>query len=306
MKGRNAVSSRIRDHIRSNVVGYVAVFLAMGGSAYAVNGPAPGINSVGTADIITKEVKRSDVALDAINSSRVAADSLTGADVAESSLGQVPSANTANSATTATTATNATNAGNAGTLDSIDSTGFLQTGATAGGDLSGTFSNLQIGVGAVGGAEVTDNSLGPADLADVSALKGRLITCDDPTVNGQSFTCTDLNLVGTGTGAGTVRLTVQCQDEAGGGVTARVVFSDSMGNDWAFTSSGSNADPPEALLTSAQRTLVRTGPTTSPAYAAGAYSAIDSASGASYNGEAGAGTNIFGKDCAFGLSALGG
>jgi hypothetical protein len=38
------MSVRIREHIRSNVVGYVAVFIALSGTAYAVDGPLPGQN----------------------------------------------------------------------------------------------------------------------------------------------------------------------------------------------------------------------------------------------------------------------
>ena len=36
------MSSRIRDHLRSNVVGYVAVFIALSGTAFAIDGPLPG------------------------------------------------------------------------------------------------------------------------------------------------------------------------------------------------------------------------------------------------------------------------
>ena len=51
------MSRKLRDHIRSNVVGYVAVFIALSGTAYAVDGPLPGVDQVGSEDIINGEVK---------------------------------------------------------------------------------------------------------------------------------------------------------------------------------------------------------------------------------------------------------
>jgi hypothetical protein len=167
MKVGGTVSPKVRAHIRSNVVGYIALFaFAMSGSAYAINGPLAGKNTVGTADIINKEVKAPDLAsgatTGAVTSAKVRNGTLTGADINEASLGQVPSAASATSATTAATANNA------GTLDNIDSTGFLQTASSAGGDLSGTFGNLQIGAGAVGSAEVGNGTLTDADVATVN------------------------------------------------------------------------------------------------------------------------------------------
>jgi len=55
------MSGRISEHIRSNVVGYVAVFIAPSGTAYAVDGPLPGQNQVGSEDIIHGEVQTLDI-----------------------------------------------------------------------------------------------------------------------------------------------------------------------------------------------------------------------------------------------------
>ncbi len=55
------MSSRIREHIRKNVYGMVAIFIALGGTAYAVDGPNPGVNTIGSEDIIGGEVKSSDI-----------------------------------------------------------------------------------------------------------------------------------------------------------------------------------------------------------------------------------------------------
>ena len=114
---------------------FIALLAALSGTAVAL----PGTNSVDSGDIKNKQVKGKDLANNAVtgkkvkNSSLTGADikddSLTGSDVNESTLGQVPSANTANSATDATNATNATNAtsaGNADNLDGQDSTAYVQ------------------------------------------------------------------------------------------------------------------------------------------------------------------------------------
>jgi hypothetical protein len=108
-------------HIRSNLIGYLALFVALGGTAWAA-GPLAPRNSVNSAAIVNGQVKRADLAASAVNSakvsqnaigtskvldnsllaqdlapnaidsSRVADNSLTGADINESTLGQVPSA----------------------------------------------------------------------------------------------------------------------------------------------------------------------------------------------------------------------
>jgi hypothetical protein len=91
------MSARIRAHIRSNVVGYVAIFLfAIGGTASAVDGPLPGQNQVGSADIIDGEVKspdigggevkEADVGPGAVASNEVKNDSIVAGDVAPNSL----------------------------------------------------------------------------------------------------------------------------------------------------------------------------------------------------------------------------
>jgi hypothetical protein len=100
--------SRVSRHIRANVVGYIALFVALSGTAVAL----PGKNTVDSGDIINGQVKLQDVAAGAVGTEEAVNESLTGADVAdgslsgaefpnnalggakidESSLGQVPSA----------------------------------------------------------------------------------------------------------------------------------------------------------------------------------------------------------------------
>jgi hypothetical protein len=89
----DAMGSRIGRHFRANAVAYLALFIALGGSAYA----ASHING--------KTIKK-----DSIPGNRLKKNSVTGRQVRESSLGTVPTAANANEATTATTANTAKNA----------------------------------------------------------------------------------------------------------------------------------------------------------------------------------------------------
>ena len=69
------MSKRIREHLRSNVVGYVAIFLfAVGGTAYATH--PGGANTISTGDIINGEVKSADVGDGEVRNSDLAADAV--------------------------------------------------------------------------------------------------------------------------------------------------------------------------------------------------------------------------------------
>ena len=118
-------------------VAFVALLAALSGTAVAL----PGTNSVDSGDIKNGQVKGKDIRNNAVTGKKVkngavkSADvgdnSLTGTDIDESTLGQVPSANTANSAGTAGSAANAQNAQNADNLDGADSTAYTTQSATA-------------------------------------------------------------------------------------------------------------------------------------------------------------------------------
>ena len=126
--------------IRSNILGLIAIFIALGGVAVAVQK-----NSVKSKHIVRGGVQSSDVRDDTkkkggLASSDIAADallggdidestlynddSLTGADVDESTLGAVPAAATS---ANADNAANASNAANADAIDGLDSSA-LATG----------------------------------------------------------------------------------------------------------------------------------------------------------------------------------
>ena len=79
------MGNRIRDHIRSNVVGYVALFLALTmGTAYATH-PGGG-NTISSADIINGEVKSGDIGDFEVKGADVAPDSLGGGKIADRSV----------------------------------------------------------------------------------------------------------------------------------------------------------------------------------------------------------------------------
>lgn len=87
------MGSRIGKHLRSNAIAYLALFIALGGSAYA----ASRING--------RTIKKN-----SIPGNRLKRNSVTGRQVRESSLATVPTASQASRATTATTANTAKNA----------------------------------------------------------------------------------------------------------------------------------------------------------------------------------------------------
>jgi hypothetical protein len=120
--------SRIRQHLRSNIVGYIALFFALStGSAVALNGSntvqsddlGPGaqvmapdvaanavdgpdvvnnsltgadVANLGTGDVADNSLGSADLAPNSVGSSEVTNNSLSGADINESGLGIVPNA----------------------------------------------------------------------------------------------------------------------------------------------------------------------------------------------------------------------
>jgi hypothetical protein len=106
-------------------VAFIALLAALSGTAIAL----PGRNTVDSGDIKKGAVKRSEIGRNAVTGAKIrngtvsGADarngSFTGSDIDESTLGQVPSANTADSANTANSANTAANATSADTAGSV-------------------------------------------------------------------------------------------------------------------------------------------------------------------------------------------
>jgi hypothetical protein len=104
----------MRDHIRNNLVGYVAVFLALCGGAYA-SSLRP--NSVRSKQIKDGQVMNPDLGAAAVTADKVSANALGGDQIDEASLGEVP---------TAGVAAQATSAGNAAQLGGQNPAAFQQ------------------------------------------------------------------------------------------------------------------------------------------------------------------------------------
>ena len=151
---------KLRAHFRQQFVGYLALFVALGGSAYAAAtiGPSNIQNdAVRSRHIKNGEVKNPDLAANSVGSGKVIDNSLTGADIKESTLGTVPNAthadsatnadnderhhaghaSSADSATNATNATNATTAGDANALGGFVPAAFSRSYSVENGELHG-------------------------------------------------------------------------------------------------------------------------------------------------------------------------
>jgi hypothetical protein len=81
----------VRRPSHATVVAYLALFVALSGTAYAAATLAPA-NSVNSRAIIDGQVKTLDLADSAVTGGKVAVDSIRGRDVKESTLGRVPNA----------------------------------------------------------------------------------------------------------------------------------------------------------------------------------------------------------------------
>jgi hypothetical protein len=128
------MSQRIRAHLRTNVVGYVAIFLfAIGGTAYATH--PGGVNTISSGDIINNEIRSEDIRSGAVQNSDTAPDSVTSGKIKNQ---EVRSGDVAN-----------------------DSSAFALTGV----DIADTDSLGSPEIGGLGGGDVTDGSITDADTS---------------------------------------------------------------------------------------------------------------------------------------------
>ena len=154
------MQSGISNHIRTNIVGYLALFVALSGTVYAAD-------KIGSKDIKTGAVKSKQIGNEqvkskdlkdgkAVKSRDVKNNDLTGADIDESSLAGVAPA------------------------------------GVAGGDLSGSFPNPAIAADAVDSSKVADNSLGSEDIdrESLGLYGSKLVEVDRPATQGNSETVT--------------------------------------------------------------------------------------------------------------------
>jgi hypothetical protein len=130
-------------HLRSNVVAYLALALAMTSTSYAATQLADG--SVTTSKLAKSSVTSSKVAKDSLKASDLKEGSVAASEVKDGSLGSADVAD-----------------GSLGAADVAD--GSLGAADVADGSLGAA----DVGDGSLGGADVADGSLGGADLADGS------------------------------------------------------------------------------------------------------------------------------------------
>jgi hypothetical protein len=175
------MSARIGQHIRSNVVGYVALFVALSGAAYAVDGPLPGQDQVGSDDIINAEVKTADLGPESVRSGKVLDETLVGADIAPGAISTSEVIN--------------------GTIGAADlgsnSVGYEEIAPSAfNTEIADSGFFYGIADNAIQGNEVSDNSLTGADIDEttLTALDGNDAhdqTCDPETTS--YLHCVDLS-----------------------------------------------------------------------------------------------------------------
>jgi hypothetical protein len=159
------MSKAIREHVRSNVVGYVAIFMfAIGGAAYA-NHPG-GADTISSGDIINDNVNSADVRddtlpngglqavdlrADSVGSSEVAADAIGSAEIVDLGVEH------------ADLGVNSITGGNV--FPSSLSGADIQASSLTTGDIAAdTLTSSDIAAGAVGSSEVANGSLGTADF----------------------------------------------------------------------------------------------------------------------------------------------
>lgn len=150
---------RIMAHVQGNVVGYLALFVALGGTT------AWAADKITSKDIAKNAVLSRHIKNGQVKSADVQDNGLTGTDVNEATLGQVPSAASANKATTADSATTAQTAGSASSADSAATAQIAQLAQTVAADAIGT---AQVANGSLTGADVQDDSLTGSDVNESS------------------------------------------------------------------------------------------------------------------------------------------
>jgi hypothetical protein len=179
------MSARITGYIRQHHLALVALFFALTGTAYAVDGPLAGTNQVGSEDIIDAEVKQQDVANNAIGTGKIPDGAIRSADVANDTTdfgliaedleaGSVGTSEVAEGSLTGTDISNKTLTGEDVAFNSLfgavvadeSLTGAdVDNSSLTGADVqNSSLSGSDIAPGALTGSDIADDSLGGEEI----------------------------------------------------------------------------------------------------------------------------------------------
>jgi hypothetical protein len=151
------VSKGIREHLRSNIVGYIALFcFAMSGTAIALDGS----NTVFSDDIVNGEVKAADIGTSEVGPQDILDGGVHGAELS------------ANSVDASKIATGAVGSDEIAT-DAVDTPEILNNSVRSGDVRNGTLTTDDLGTGSVASDEIADGSVGTPDLADGSVTRSK-------------------------------------------------------------------------------------------------------------------------------------
>jgi hypothetical protein len=173
-------STRLSDHIRSNVWGIAAMFVALTGTAYAVDGPLAGQNQVGSEDIINGEVKNNDLSANAVATGKIGDGQVQSADLAPNAISDDSLNPIKGSSKIAEGAIQSSELSNSSVFGSEVAPNVLTGDDIATNTIAGlevadqSLGSVDLGPGSVGSSEVANDSLQGGDINEstLTALDG--------------------------------------------------------------------------------------------------------------------------------------
>ena len=282
----------------ANVVSVLALFVALAtGTAYAAN-------TIFSTDIVDGQVKTVDLDNGAVAVAKIADGGITGDKVKD---GAIQSRDVLDN--------------NLKGVDIDESTlSNIGGGGPAGGDLTGTYPNPTIRANAVGGAEVTDDSLTGFDILNKSIeavdIEGiQFFDSEDRHLSDTTVGATEVTLIDAAALVGGTNVTYtligRCTEAIAGAVEAQIAatVTGSGSASMVVDSTGPGGVDNDATAgEGVQRALVTVGPTEDPELATGDYTLLGLLDGVGAKGLQGqlyAAANVgSGGECRFGATGL--